>query len=354
MLSVRFNHVCIESYAVEIPKNEVTSAEIEGRLAPLYQKLSVPSGTLERLSGVAKRCFFDFNESPSSIATRVARKAIERVGFDPNQIGTLFNCSVARDFFEPATAVIVHSNLKFSEEVMAMDITNACVGFSNGILLLANLIESGAVSAGVVVSAEHLGAITEATMARLLREGSSSRSEFLGMLATFTLGSGAAAMVLCHEKLATRGHRLLGMVARSASEHNKLCMGNADFCFHQNRDLLNPLMETDSRKLLAAAAKLGQRAWKDASALLGWTVDDIDHIFCHQVGKQVNEDFYKTMGLPIQKEHTVYQKWGNLVSAALPSALISHAEEGVIKKGEKVMLLGFGSGLNAIFSGVVW
>ena len=43
------------------------------------------------------------------------------------------------------------------------------------------------------------------------------------------------------------------------------------------------------------------------------------------------------LGLPMEKEHTVYQKYGNMVSAALPSALITHANDGVLKAGEKVL-----------------
>ena len=77
-------------------------------------------------------------------------------------------------------------------------------------------------------------------------------------------------------------------------------------------------------------------------------------LFCHQVGKQVNSLFYETMGLPIEKEFTVYGKYGNLVSAALPSALFTAAEQDVFQEGQKILLTAFGSGLNAMFTGLVW
>jgi acyl-CoA:acyl-CoA alkyltransferase len=354
MLAFQFRNVCIDSFAFELPPHCVTSTEIEDQLAPLYQKLSVPLGTLEKLSGVVTRYFFDPDDSPSTIGTRVARRALEKIEFDRSAIQAVFSCSVTRDYFEPATAVLIHHNLGFPEDAMAMDITNACIGFSNGLIVLANLIESGVLKAGLIISAEHLGPITDTTMKRLLADLDVNRAQFMGMLATFTLGSGATAMVLCHKDLAPNGHRLVGSVARSASQHNQLCMGNGDFCFHQNKDLLNPLMETESRKLLAAAALLGQRTWRDTAEFLKWSADDIDHIFCHQVGRHVNEEFYRTMGLPMEKEHTVYQKYGNLVSAAMPSALISVAEEGRLQRGEKVLLTAFGSGLNAIFTALEW
>ena len=354
MLSFRFNNVCIESYAADLPPHEITSEEIEGRLAPLYEKLKVPFGTLEKLSGIRARRCYDPDDSPSQVGTRAVRAALAGIGFDQSKIQAIFNCSVCRDFFEPATAVVIHNNLGLPEDAMAMDITNACVGFSNGLLMLSNMIELGVVQAGIIVSGEVLGPITETTIQRLLADDNISRSEFLGMLATFTLGSGATAMVLCHRDIATSGHRVIGSVARSASQHKDLCLGNSDFCFHLNRELLNPLMETESRKLIGSAAKHGNRAWNDASAALGWSADDVDRIFCHQVGRQAGEDFYRTMGLPIEKEYTVYQRFGNLVSAALPLALILGANDGVLASGDKVLLTGFGSGLNAIFTGLEW
>ena len=116
----------------------------------------------------------------------------------------------------------------------------------------------------------------------------------------------------------------------------------------------DPLMYTDSSKLIPAAAKLGARAWGDLSEFIGWSRDDVDHIFCHQIGKQVNDSFYKTMGLDIKKEYTVYEQLGNLVSASMPAALIRGAERKGMKAGEKVVLTAFGSGLNAIFTAIEW
>ncbi len=353
MFNTRFKHVRLESYATYMPTQLVTSAEIEDKLAPLYERLKVPFGTLERLSGVSTRGVFQPDETPSVIATAAAKKALAGISFDPGQLAALFSCSVTRDYFEPATALLVHRNLELPETAMAMDITNACVGFSNGLITLANLIESGVVKAGLVVSGENLQPIMDTTMTRMAANTTMGRDELLALMPTFTLGSGAVAAVLCHESLATKGHKLLASTARSASQHNELCVGNGDFCFLQQMGL-NPLMTTDSQKLISSAAKLGARIWPDASKLLGWEADDINHIICHQVGKQVNSIFYNTIGLPIEKEYTVYQKYGNLVSAALPSALFTAAEEGRFTEGDKILLMGYGSGLNAIFSGISW
>ena len=353
MFSSLFSDVHIECFGMHLPEYQLSTLEIEDRLAPIYKKHFVPAGTLEKLSGISSRGIFSEKEKPSDIATKAAKDAIEDLGFEADHIGAIFNCSVTRDYFEPATSVIVHKNLGFEEKVMAMDITNACIGFSNGMLLMANMIQSGVIKAGLICSGENMVHITDGTFKRLLEGESVGRKEFIKTLPTFTLGSGAVAMVLCHSSIATRTHRLVGLAARSASQHMDLCIGNGDFCFMQDMGIF-PLMDTDSKRLISSAAKLGSRTWQDASEVLHWSKDDINHIFCHQVGKQVNGNFYDTVGLPIEKEYTVYQTYGNLVSAALPSALITGAREGLLKQGDKALLMGFGSGLNSIFSGIEW
>lgn len=353
MPSFKFSSVRIDSAAVHLPTREVTSASLEERIAPLYQRLGVPFGTLERLSGVRSRFLWDAEVMPSQVATVAAEKALAKMSFPREELGTLFNCSVARDYFEPATACLVHRNLGLPEEVMAMDISNACVGFSNGILTLATMIERGIVRAGVVVSGESITRIIEASAARLMRDESVGREELLKILPTFTLGCGAVAYVLAHESLSPHGHKLVGGVARSATEFNDLCNGNEDFCLSLGKEI-QPIMHTESALLISSAAKLGGRMWREASEVMEWSTESLNHIFCHQVGRQVNEGFYREMGLPMEKEFTIYRTHGNLVSAALPTALVLGSEERGIKSGERVLWTGFGSGLNSVFLGIEW
>ena len=97
-----------------------------------------------------------------------------------------------------ATALLVHGNLELPETSYAMDICNACIGFSNGLLTLAGLIESGVVKAGVVVSGETVTRIMDSSMKMLLNDPTVTREKLLKNLPTFTLGSGGVAWVLSH------------------------------------------------------------------------------------------------------------------------------------------------------------
>jgi 3-oxoacyl-[acyl-carrier-protein] synthase-3 len=354
MVRFRFQHVCLEAFSVHLPDHEVSSAELEDRLSGLYERLRIPFGTLERLSGIRTRRLWDKTVRPSTVATEAARQVIDKLGSVKSQIKALINCSVTRDFFEPATAAVVHGNLKLPEESIVMDISNACMGFMNGIAMLGSLIESGVVKAGVLVSGENVSSIIESSIGYILNNEQLDRDELIRLLPSFTLGCAAVAFVLCHDSVSTTGHRILGATGRSATQFNDLCEGNADHSFFQSNGSFSPIMYTESSKIISSAATLGGRTWRDASELLGWSKEEVDHIFCHQVGRQVNEAFYQEMGLDIEKEYTIYQKYGNLVSASLPVAFA----EGVIARaasaGDKVLLTGFGSGLNSLFVGIEW
>ena len=357
MFGFSFKHVCIQSYGLHLPTTEVTSAELEDRLAPLYQRLQIPFGTLEKISGVKTRSYWDRKTRPSEVATIAAKQALEQLPFDASQIQALFSCSVSRDYFEPATATLIAGNLQLREDSLVMDLSNACIGVSDGLFLLGNLIESGIVKAGMVVSGEAPMRLIEASMQTMLKQTDLSRDALLELLPALTLGAGAVAFVLCHDSIATTTHRIVGGAMRSATQHNGLCVGNADTCVVKDArkdDLAEPIMFTEASKLIASAAKLGGRIWPEASRVLGWKAEEIDHIFCHQVGKQVNNAFYEEEGLDIKKEFTIYKKYGNLVSAALPAALIMGVKEKPVRPGEKILLTGYGSGLNGLFTGIVW
>lgn len=353
MFRMQFQNVLLDSYALALPEREVSSAAIEERIGDLYRKLRIPFGTLEKLSGVKNRRVWDPELPPSQFATEAAKEALQKSDIDPSRIGAIVSCSVTRDYFEPAVSALVHSNLGFKEQTLAFDITNACIGFSNGIQMVSMMIEQGIIEAGLVVSGENISRIIESSIELIQSDPDLPRDEMLRLVPTFTLGCGAAAAVVCHEKLSSQGHRLIGCTARSATQHNGLCQGNGDF-YMQQKYGLNPIMHTESHGLINAAAELGGRMWEDFSRAFRWERNQVDHVFVHNVGKQVNRQFYDTMGLDFEKDFCTYPRYGNMVSASLPGAFFTGVEEKPVRSGDKVLCAAFGSGLNSIFLGFEW
>ncbi|MBN1395802.1 MAG: 3-oxoacyl-ACP synthase III [Pirellulales bacterium] len=390
---MRYENVCLESVSHSLPELIVTSAEIETRLAPLYQRLRLPEGRLELMTGIAERRFWPLDESPGRISAETAEKAILRSGVDRNEIGALVHGSVCRDFIEPATACGVHHRLGLPDRCAVYDVSNACLGLLNGVVQAANMIELGQIRAGVVVGTENGRELVEATIARLNSDESLSRQHVKAAFASLTIGSASAAIVLCHREISRTGNRLLGGVVRTSTEHSRLCQGgNSNLPDAPggkgsdnlpspasgrgaggeggNKNLPSPasgrgaggeggnasplLMWTDSETLMREGVAVAREAFDDFLAELNWTAADIDKTFCHQVGRAHRRLLFETLGLDERIDYSTVEYLGNTGSAALPATASTGIDAGHVQPGDRLALLGIGSGINVVMLGVEW
>ena len=113
-------------------------------------------------------------------------------------------------------------------------------------------------------------------------------------------------------------------------------------------------MVTDSVAVLKNGVALGQQTWKAFLDTMNWNAASVDKVICHQVGSQHQQSFLKLTGLPRGKDYTTFRFLGNMGTAALPVTAAIAEERGVLKPGERVGLLGIGSGLNCMMMGVQW
>ena len=83
---MRFKHACIESLATALPDENWTSAAIEERLRPLYDRLKLPAGRLELMTGIKERRVAAPDEATSDMASEAARRAMADAGVKPEDI----------------------------------------------------------------------------------------------------------------------------------------------------------------------------------------------------------------------------------------------------------------------------
>ncbi len=339
---MHFRNVAIESIAYVLPPHRVTSAYLEDRLAEPMQRLGIPQGRLEQLSGIKERRWWDEGVRPSDLATEAARTAIEKSEIDPQEIGCLINTSVCQDYLEPSTAVFVHGNLGLAQTCMNYDVRNACLGFLNGMANIGMLIDAGVIKYGIVVNGETSRETVEATIERL-HQLDTTLQDFFDNFATLTLGSGSVAMVLAHADVSRTGHRLEGAVTMAATEHNELCVGNIGG------------MKTDAHALLVAGTKLMAQTWQQAQEeFAGWSDDSIAAYAPHQVSARHTAAVIETIGITPSKVQLNFPWLGNIGPAALPISLAQAAESGKLSSGDRVALLGIGSGLNSSIMSAIW
>lgn len=346
---MQYQNVCLEALGYTIPEEIVTSDEIEQRLAPLYQRLRLPAGRLELITGVKERRFWAPNTLPSEISITSCQKAIANSEVPLEKIGALIHGSVCRDHLEPATACRVHHGVGLKSECVIYDTSNACLGILNGMIQAANMIELGQVEAALVVGTEGSRQLVETTIDSLNRDEKLTRSSIKLAIASLTIGSASCAVLLTHKSISQTGNRIQTATAYANTQYHELCHSGKD---EAAADGMAPLMSTDSEALMREGIETGKRTFERFLTESGWSLDAIDKSFCHQVGTTHRKLMLESLNIPIEKDFLTVDWLGNTGSAALPTTLAIGLENQFVQPGDRVAMLGIGSGINCLMMGV--
>ncbi|TWT41877.1 3-oxoacyl-[acyl-carrier-protein] synthase 3 protein 1 [Phycisphaerae bacterium RAS1] len=362
---MQFSHVRIDAIAYELAPHVISSAALEDRIAPVYAALRIPPGQIEPLTGIRERRFWPAGFQVTDGAIAAGRKALAASAAPAAELGAVIYAGVCRDNLEPASACRVADALGVSPRTQVYDISNACLGVLNGIVQIANAIELGQMTAGLVVSCESARQIVDLMIERLVAEPTMER--FKTTLATLTGGSGAIAVLLCDARRRPGGRRLVGGVARSATQHHGLCRWGPD----SGIPATSPqVMETHAIEVLENGVKLGVATWRDFLPTIGWAgghlgdrppaglaaerSDGPDRVICHQVGAANRDAILTALSLAPEKDFSTFRYLGNIGTVSLPITAAIAEERGFLQAGQRVGFLGIGSGLNCIMLGVEW
>lgn len=389
---MNYNRVHIESIGYELPPVVVSTAELESRLAPVYQALKMAPGQLELLTGINERRWWEPGYPLSLGAAAAAKKALAAADVSPSDIDVLIYAGVCRENFEPATACAVAHELKINPGASIYDLSNACLGVLNGIVDIANRIELGQAKAGLVVSAETSREINENVIDRMVR--TKSVELFRESIATLTGGSGAVAVLVVGEEFSReRRRKLLGGVTQNAPQHHSLCrwglqsilpaagavagaaaervLGHNAVALVQKgadhagalvqrgmdfglRHVMIPFMETHAGEVLKYGVELGLRTWQNFLTKFGWRTDQLDKVICHQVGAGHRDAVLRAIGVPPEKDFSTFEYLGNIGTVSLPITAAIAEEREFLRPGDRVGFLGIGSGLNCLMLGLEW
>ena len=347
----KYKNVHIESVARELPGSVTTTEELEERLSPLYQRLGLQKGRLELMTGIESRHFGAIGLRPSDLSIAAAKKALAATDVNIEEIGCIIHTSVCRDFLEPSTATVIHAELGLDNDCVVFDLSNACLGWMNGIAMVANMIELGQISVGLVVSGEDGRALVDSTIKMLNADQTLTRKTIKSSIASLTIGSGGVATVLTSKARSKTTHKLLGAVSKVETSHNDLCRGGVE-ASESTRHQVE--MQTDSEAMLKAGVDLADQTWGQMKGLMDWREKDVDHIITHQVGKAHRSLLFDRLKLDLRKDHSTFQSLGNIGSASIGATLVSAEEKGVFNIGEKIALMGIGSGLVSMMVGIEW
>jgi len=278
-------------------------------------------------------------ETTSQLAVQAAEKLFSESGFPKDKIDFLLLCTQSPDYFLPTTACIVQDILGLPTSCGAFDFNLGCSGFVYGLAITKGLIAGG--------MAKNVLLLTVETYTKYIHpKDKSVRTIF---------GDGAAATLITHEKgdpckigefvFGTDGKGAsnlivpAGAMAMPKSEETAKEMvdeqGNVrslNNLYMNGPEIFNFTLDIvpDTVKSLLARAKL--------------SMDDIDLFVFHQANKFMLDSLRDKIGIPEEKFYLNMEDKGNTVSATIPIAMKDALDEGRIRRGDRLMLVGFGVG----------
>jgi 3-oxoacyl-[acyl-carrier-protein] synthase-3 len=240
----------------------------------------------------------------------------------------------------------VHGLLGLPGHTQIFDVSNACLGFLNAMVVAGSMIESGQIERALICSGEDGRPLVENTIQQL-HNPELTRKTIKPYFANLTIGAGAVAAVLCRKELAPASSiQLRAAAVETDSSANELCQGDSA------GEALEML--TDSVELLTAGINVAKRNWSRFTEVTGWTPETPDRVITHQVGKAHTRELFSALGLDPAKDFTTFETLGNVGSVSCPITLAYAIDAGAYRPGERAALLGIGSGLSSIMMALEW
>ena len=314
----------------------VTSAWIDDQLAETFERCGIRPGLLESVAGIVERRWWPEEVTFDEAAALAGQRALEQADVAASEVDLLISTSVCKHHLEPSVACSVHHRLDLGPECVNFDLGNACLGFVNAMQVGAMAIETGQARTVLIVDGEGSRHTQLATIDRL-RSPEATAMDVFDQFASLTLGSGGAAMVMGGPRAGA--HRFVGGISRAATVHHDLCVGDLD------------TMRTDTAALLENGLQLAKEAF-EASVEAGWEWTTCDRYVMHQVSAVHTRKLCELLAVDMDLVPLTYPGFGNMGPAAVPYTLSTVADE--IATGERVLLMGIGSGLNCAAAELLW
>ncbi len=289
-------------------------------------------------TGIHARRFCTAEESAVTLAIEAAGKALEEAesqGVPASDIGAIVVASMSADLATPSIAAILQRELRLPE-VPALDINAACSGFIYGLEVARSLAAVSGRRYALVVGTEQLS--------RLLSMEDRSTAILFGD------GAGAA-VIECTETAGNR-EKAAPYVRLFGSRGSDVILAPGVYTgAYEAREETNAEtvcidhMLMDGKEVFMFACDIIPRIIGGLLAQSGETMEDIDHVVCHQANARIIRHVYRAMHWPAEKFFMNMEKLGNTSAASIPTALYDMQQQGRLQRGERLILAGFGGGL---------
>jgi 3-oxoacyl-[acyl-carrier-protein] synthase-3 len=326
---MRYAHVV--GWGKYVPANVITNHD-------LAQMVDTSDEWIRARTGIVERRVVDRDQATAAMATEAAREALEMANFDPARLDLIIVSTCTPDHPTPSTSCLVQSALGASRAA-AFDLNAACSGFIYGLNVASSMIQNGGYDNVLVIGAETLSRWTnwsDRSTCVLFGDGAGAfllqASPEPGGIMSFNLGADGS------------GGDLL-MIPGGGSRHP----------FHW--DTTKPdacTIHMDGRQVYRFATRIMGEAAQAAIEQAGLHIDDIELVVPHQANLRIIQSAARFLDLPMDRFFVNLDKYGNTSSASIPLAVCEAVEEGRLRPGDHVVLVGFGAGLTWAAAVVQW
>ncbi|BBN98456.1 beta-ketoacyl-ACP synthase III [Sporolactobacillus terrae] len=289
-----------------VPEHVVTNTDLEKRM-------DTSDEWIRTRTGISERRIADEQMNTSDMAFEAAKKAIHHAGLSAKDIDLILVATVTPDHPFPSVACMLQDRLE-ANHVPAMDISAACSGFMYGMVTAKQFIDNNTYRHVLIVGVEKLSKITN--------------WEDRGTAVLF--GDAAAAAVMGP---VSDGKGILSFELGADGNGGKFLYQEDQFIKMNGREVFKFAV----RQMGESAVHVVEKA--------GLKKEDIDYLIPHQANIRIMEASRERLGIPEEKMIKTIQKYGNTSASSIPLALADALEEGKIKDGNLIVMVGFGGGL---------
>lgn len=320
----------IKEISYYLPKDILSNVDC----AKEYEKFSEEK--IANKVGIEQRHIAADNEYVSDMAVKAAEKLFDVVDCNREEVDFLILCTQSPDYKLPTTACLVQERLKLRKEIGAFDMNLGCSGFVYSLGIARGLIHAGMAKKVLLIMSE--------TYSKLIHpKDYSVRTLF---------GDGAAAVLVQESEEDKIGEFIFGTDGSGAEKLIVPAGGSRIPVSDETKQRIEDEsgirtpenLYMDASNVFIFSVEIIEKMYSQLLEKYQITMDDIDLIVPHQANKYILEYARKKLGIPSEKIYENMTYVGNTVSSSIPIALKMAEEEGRLKKGDRVMLLGFGVG----------
>jgi len=307
----------IETY---FPEKKVTNEDLQKEF---------PEWSPEKIFnkvGVKQRYTASAEETVLELAVKASEKLLKKI--DKNEIDFILFCTQSPDYHLPTTACILQDRLGLRKNIGALDFNLGCSGFVYGLSIAKGLIATGAAQNILLVTAE--------TYTKYLRKSDKSNRTIFGDGAAATLIQKDEAKENFQFILGTDGSGYDNLIVRNGGGRNRI---------NKEDEAGNCLYMNGQNIFIFTVEKIPVLV-KEILEKNNLTENDVDYYVFHQANAHILRKQREILEIPEEKFYINLEKYGNTVSSTIPIALKDAVETGKIKRGQKIMLIGFGVGLS--------